>query len=255
MGFPQWAWGRSPPFAITLHRSQGVAVGTALAGTATVRSALLLFVLVGCSAQLGPASGGADGKGDGNGTGPDAAVVSSPDAAPTDGSTVVADNACGVTATLGDLGNLTGVAGSALQQGSTTQRVGFVSAPTPMSAAQPAPDYLTVELWDNFGVFAGGAARTGTFQITGSETDYDTCGACVLVLANVANDTPSKLLLATSGSVTITSVATAAGQTLQLSLSNASFVEIAADANGAYASVAGSSCPSPISSVGLSDTI
>lgn len=219
-----------------------------------MRSALLLL-LVGCSAQLGPASGGGGGKDDGDGMSPDAAVVLPPDAAPADGTTVVADNACGVASTLGDLGSLAGQAGSALQGGSTTQRVGYVSAPTPMTAAQATPDIVMVELWDNFGVFAGGAARTGTFQITGSETDYDTCGTCVLVLANLANNTPAKLLLATSGTVTIMSVATTAGQTSQLSVSNASFVEIAADANGAYQTVAGSNCPSPLANVGLSDTI
>ena len=41
---------------------------------------------------------------------------------------------------------------------------------------------------------------------------------------------------------------------MQLTVSNASFVEIASTDTG-YQAVAGSSCPSPISNVGLSGTI
>lgn len=183
---------------------------------------------------------------------PDAAIAPTPDAPPEPA--VVADNACGVAADHGDLGSISGQAGSALQEGSTTLRVGSLAAVIPRTDAQGAPDLIVVELWDDFGIFAGGAVRTGTFQLTGSETSYDTCGICVLQLANYANDTAAKLLLATSGTVTVTSVATAAGQTMQLSVSNASFVEIASTDTG-YQTVAGSSCPSPISNVGLTGTL
>lgn len=218
-----------------------------------VRLAILLL-LVGCSAQLGPDRdrvGDDDGKGD-NGLAPDAALAPTPDATPTPAAVV--DNACGVATDHGDLGTIAGQARSALQEGSTTQRVGTVSTLIPQTDAQAAPDYIVVELWDNYGVFAGGAARTGTFQLTGNEANYNTCGVCLVQLANVTNNTAAKLLLATSGTVTVTSVATATGQTMQVSVSNASFVEIAATDTG-YQTVAGSSCPSPISNVGLSGTL
>lgn len=213
-----------------------------------------LLVLVGCSARLGGAGGGVADENDD--LRPDAALITSADAAPDSPMPIAAvDNACGVASNHGDLGSLTARAGSVLQDGSTTNRISYVSAPTPLTATQAAPDVVVVELWDNFGVFAGGAARSGTFQIAGTETDYDTCGVCVLMLANYANDTPAKLLLATSGTVTVTSVGTGAGQTTQLSVANASFVEIAANAETGYQTVAGSNCPGPITKAALSGTL
>jgi hypothetical protein len=214
-----------------------------------VRFALLL-VLVGCAARLG---GGTSDEG--GGLSPDAAVVKQPDAAQQpDAPSVAVDNACGVASMQGDLGSLTGPAGVATQ-GTTTQKVYFVGAPTSLTASQATPDVLQVELWDGYGVFAGGAAQTGTFTISGDETDYDTCGVCVLMLANVANNTPAKLLAATSGTVTVTSIGSAAGQTTQVTVSNASFVEIVSVTDQGYQAVTTSNCPSPISNAGLSGTI
>lgn len=216
--------------------------------------AAILMLLVGCSAQLGSGgSGGAGGKADEDEVGPDAAVIlpdASPDAVP-----VAPDNACLVASSYGTIGDVRGKAVSELQDSTSTLRVSWVEAPTPATAMQEKPDVLVVEMWDDFGVFAGGPAKTGTFQITGDETDYDTCGICVLLLANTVDDTQEKILFATSGTVTVTSIATAAGQTTQVSLTDASFVEISYDATNGYQTVATSSCPSPIDSVDLSGTI
>jgi hypothetical protein len=167
----------------------------------------------------------------------------------------VADNACGVSSSYGALGMLTGEAGNVLQQNSTTARTHYVQVPTPSSAAQTARDYVIIELWDGFGAFGTAAARTGTFTLTGDEADYDTCGICVLLAADVGTSGATKLLLATSGTVNITSIGTATGQTTQATLTNASFVEISYDANTGYNAVAGSNCPSPITSSTVSGTL
>lgn len=180
---------------------------------------------------------------------PDAAAQNTPDAAP-----MVTDNACGVASDQGDLGMLSGAAGSQTQSSTTTQRVSFVEAVSPLTASQATPDVVYVELWDGYGAFTGAAAHAGTFTIAGAETDYDTCGVCVLMLADVANNTPTKLLLATSGTVTITSVGTATGQTTEATVTNASFVEISQQ-NNDYQPVVGSNCPSPISHVELRGTL
>lgn len=225
-----------------------------------VRSILVGLALVtGCSAQLGGASGGDTGKGDGPDLGPDAgttgggadASTGSPDAAPSG----VADNACGVASSYGALGMLTGEAGNVLQQGSTTARTHYLQVPTPSSAAQTARDYVIIELWDGYGGFGTSPARTGTFTLSGAETDYDTCGICVLLAADVGANGATKLLLATSGTVNITSIGTAAGQTTQATLTGASFVEISYDMNTGYNAVAGSNCPSPITSSTISGTL
>jgi hypothetical protein len=216
-----------------------------------VRAALLL-VLVGCSAQLGSGGGASTTGDDDQELAPDAAVIQ-PDASP-DATPIAADNACLVASDFGDLGDVRGTAYSELQDSASTLRVNWIEAPTP-SSSMDAPDVLAVELWDDFGVFTGTVAKAGTFQITGEEADYDTCGVCVLLLANNVNNTPAKMLLATSGTVTVTSVATATGQTTQVSVTNASFVEIEYDETNGYQTVATSTCPSPIEDVALSGTI
>ncbi len=220
---------------------------------AVVRAAVLML-LVGCSAQLGTGGGSSTtGDDDSDDLAPDAAVIQ-PDAS-VDAPAVAPDNACLVASSYGSLGDVRGDAVSELQDSTSTLRVSWVEAPTPATAMQDKPDVLVVELWDDFGVFAGGPAKTGTFQLTGEETDYDTCGVCVLLLANTVDDTQEKMLLATSGTVTVTSIATAAGQTTQVSLTNASFVEISYDATNGYQTVPTSICPSPIDSVDLTGTI
>jgi hypothetical protein len=211
----------------------------------------LLIVLAACGARIGD---------DDPDLRPDAHQLRNPDAAaeppdaPPDAVALAMDNACGVAASFGDLGTLTGDAGAQLQDGSTTQRVRFVAAPTPTTAMQATPDLVQLELWDNYGVFDGGTAHTGTFTLSGAETDYDTCGVCVLLLANVANDTPAKMLLATSGTVTITSVGTTAGQMTQATINNATFGEISFVANEGYEPVT-SNCPSPLSHADLRGTL
>jgi hypothetical protein len=219
-----------------------------------VRPALLLVLLVvltACSARLG--SGGSESVE----IGPDARTATESDAAPAsglDGSAVAANNACGVALVQGDLGSLSGEAGIDPQE-TGTDNIYYIQVETPLSASDPAPDVVLVELWDGFGGFTGGKVRTGTFPITGEDLDYDTCGICVLMLADVANNTPAKLMLATAGTVTITSVATAVGQKTQLSVADASFVEIEDVPNQGFEPVADSSCASPISNVVLADTI
>lgn len=213
----------------------------------------LVVLLTACGAQLGDDDSSHD-------TRPDALQNRLPDAGVSqphpDAATAVQDNACGVASTLGELGILTtgSFAGSQLQSGSTTLRIDYVGAPTQATAAQATPDDVYLELWDNYGVFAGGAAKTGTFTISGADTDLDTCGLCVMILANVTNNTATKTMLATSGSVTITSIGTAAGQMTKATITNASFVEVQ-NVNNDYVSVPSSNCTSPISHVELRGTL
>lgn len=72
--------------------------------------------------------------------------------------------------------------------------------------ADAQPDILGLQLYDGFGVFANGIVP-GTYSITGDETQFATCGACVFLLTdfdgmNFADDG----YLATGGTLTITSV-------------------------------------------------
>lgn len=70
----------------------------------------------------------------------------------------------------------------------------------------PPGDLLVIELFGGYGVMTDGL-KTGTFTISGDETNYNTCGVCVTVLADLDPDVgPSMVYSATSGTVTITSI-------------------------------------------------
>ncbi len=59
---------------------------------------------------------------------------------------------------------------------------------------------VAVDLWDGYGVFEDGWAA-GSYVITGQETDFSRCGACVYVLEDwdPSDNTYSRLLMAEDG--------------------------------------------------------
>lgn len=80
-------------------------------------------------------------------------------------------------------------------------------------AAGTPTDELQLEFYRGAGAFAGYPIAPGTYQISGDETQYATCGVCVLLVANVspavagrAPDDPDADYLATAGTVEIVSV-------------------------------------------------
>jgi hypothetical protein len=223
-----------------------------------VRVALsLVFLLAACGARIG-----GDDSPDNNNTRPDASLTRSPDAGGQQqqqvdaGTPAVQENGCGVALNQGDFGaTITGYAGTQLQDGSTTDRIRWVGSATPSTIQSATPDHLYVELWDKYGAFTGGAARTGTFTLTGDDLDLDTCGICVMMLANVSNNTPSKMMIATSGSVTVTSVGTTTGQATQVVVNNVSFVETTCVQNQGCTNNASSNCTSPLTHADVRGTL
>jgi hypothetical protein len=80
-------------------------------------------------------------------------------------------------------------------------------------------DQVRVELYPGLGVFAGMTGfPAGTYQITGDELNYATCGLCVRMFADTQNGNIGAQYLATGGSVTITDVGTAVGQNFQVTV-------------------------------------
>lgn len=72
----------------------------------------------------------------------------------------------------------------------------------------PAPDVLIIQLWDNYGPFVGGpVAPIDSYAITGMDTDWTRCGACVAIAADMSPmGQPAQLYVAESGTITITNV-------------------------------------------------
>ncbi|MGE0397202.1 MAG: hypothetical protein AB7T06_10820 [Kofleriaceae bacterium] len=87
--------------------------------------------------------------------------------------------------------------------------------PTSLSVtidAGPPRDTFFLRLQAGRGAFAGGAPTPGTYALTGAEVNYDQCGVCANVIADiVTGQGPSKFYFATGGSVSLTAVSPPAG--------------------------------------------
>lgn len=70
--------------------------------------------------------------------------------------------------------------------------------------AAATPDRLQLALWDTYGAFTGDVVP-GTYPIAGPETELETCGVCVAVLADFTPPA-SQFYLAKSGTVTLDTV-------------------------------------------------
>lgn len=57
----------------------------------------------------------------------------------------------------------------------------------PLDADEPG-DYLYIDLYEQYGAFEGGDIATGNFAIAGDDTRYSSCGACIMIGADVTAD-------------------------------------------------------------------
>ncbi|HUQ04716.1 MAG TPA: hypothetical protein VM261_19580 [Kofleriaceae bacterium] len=85
------------------------------------------------------------------------------------------------------------------------------------------PDVIELRLFAGYGAFAGGAIRTGTFQLTGPELDVLECGICAGVITDTTMDGYADDYLPTGGTLELTAIGTAAGQMLTGRLTNLTF--------------------------------
>lgn len=98
-------------------------------------------------------------------------------------------------------------------------------------------DTLEFELYGDEGTLFEGAVETGSYELTGEQTDYATCALCVLLYSDNddANDTGGAIYMPTSGTLTLTSVE---GR-LTGSLTNVTLVEVEIGEDFATTPVAG----------------
>jgi hypothetical protein len=113
----------------------------------------------------------------------------------------------------------------------------------------PPHDSLVVELFGGVGGFAGQPITPGTYQIAGADLQFQTCGICFRVFTNVSGNSYADDYLATAGTVTITTVPTAAGQTLALSASQLTFEHVTIDMVSSESAPAGDGCTTAVASV------
>jgi hypothetical protein len=97
--------------------------------------------------------------------------------------------------------------------------------------ADTTPDAVQLELYQGFGAFGSGDIKNGTYQITGEETNYATCGVCVRIFTDIVSDgsggaSSTDDYFATGGTVTLTSVS---GNTFSGTLSNVAMTHVTID--------------------------
>jgi hypothetical protein len=135
-------------------------------------------------------------------TAPQADGAPQVDAAPQDDAAAASDGAqgdasagCSAAASYGDLGTRT-----------EPVEADDLAAPTIVWATfelNGDPDTLKIDLYQGAGVFVD-SIHAGTFPLTGAETSYATCAACVHLTVTGAGGTQD--YMATGGTLTITSV-------------------------------------------------
>lgn len=106
-----------------------------------------------------------------------------------------------------------------MKTGSTAQGAG---TSTIVLDAGPPRDSFFLKLNTGKGVFAGGVT-TGTFTLAGADLGFNTCGACLNIVADVGTVGPAKFYFATGGMLTLTAANPPAG-----SIANVTFAEVMA---------------------------
>ncbi len=86
-------------------------------------------------------------------------------------------------------------------------------------------DIVQVELWPERGAFRGGPVAPGTYQLTGEDLNYATCGVCLRALADKGLPTEREYF-AVAGTVEVTAVSSLAGAPFTATVLEASFAEV-----------------------------
>ena len=118
--------------------------------------------------------------------------------------------------------------------------------------ADPMPDILDIELYAGYTVFTGGIAPK-TVQLTGPETNYKDCGACVLLLTDLhmmgSGVAETDVYMAKSGTLTLTSTTT----NFQGTLSGVAFRKVNIGSDGTTTDLG--TCASAIGSASMNTPI
>jgi hypothetical protein len=94
--------------------------------------------------------------------------------------------------------------------------------------ADQVPDYLYIDLWQDYGAFTGSDIAIGQYTISGDETKLSSCGTCVYIGADETEDATGEYYVAQGGVLNLTSVS---GQ-LKGTLQNITLVSVDKDEDG-----------------------
>jgi len=191
----------------------------------------------------GSTGGGGGSTGGGGGTTTDAGVD--------------AGSPCTVsTANFGDAGTLMSEVTLDPGMNATSPTDDFMQIFAPLEASMPG-DLVAVELYADYPPFEGNDAGIvpGTYEITGEQLNYATCGICVRVLTNATSSNYDDSYLATGGTVTITANGNAVGQPFTATFQNLGLRHVNIDDMTFESTAAADNCRSAIGNATVNATI
>jgi hypothetical protein len=95
-----------------------------------------------------------------------------------------------------------------------------------LSAMLPSgDDVVQIELWPDRGSFRSGAIQPGTYQLTGDDLSFATCGICLRAMADKGLPTQREYF-AIGGTVEIAAVSSTEGAPFVATVLGASFAEV-----------------------------
>ena len=98
-----------------------------------------------------------------------------------------------------------------------------------LSATLPGTsNVVQIELWPERGAFRGGPVHAGTFQLTGDDLSFATCGVCLRAMGDKGGLTQREYF-ATAGTVEVSAVGTTEGAPFVATVVEASFAEVDTD--------------------------
>jgi hypothetical protein len=109
---------------------------------------------------------------------------------------------------------------------------------------------VRIQLAHGYGVFTSMAIAPGTYNLSGAELDYATCGACVFLHVDSVT-TPYDIYMATGGTLDVTSIS----GTFSGTISNATFTHSKVNGGSLHSAPFGDGCSSAITSVPFSQAI
>lgn len=147
-----------------------------------------------------------------------------------------------------------GLFGSDSMGNPSPHEIDYVAA---LDTATPR-DVLYVALFAGYGVFSTGDIAVGTYNIAGDDAKFSTCGACVLIAADVSSSgTIGDWYMATAGSIALTrvNIADTSGSDGSAhfvgTLSNVNFVHVAKSSQGGPGDAIQDNCVSSLPSASM----
>jgi len=166
-----------------------------------------------------------------------------------------AQRTCSIGSDLGTPAGLTFVAEELNQNDPESPDATFVRI-LAVTDQGPPLDAINIQLWPGFGPYDP-VIVTDPVTITGDETSFYTCGACALLIGDADPMTGASMqdFVASSGTMTITTVGATVGETVAGTLENAVFREVTFDDDNQAQTDVPNGCTVNLASVAFSATI